>query len=217
MQNQWKAIAAVVVAVIGMLLLGSTLRKGCTHGNRLVMANVDVDVAVAAKLGQEVGQRFEPGKVLVVRFAGYIPSTVDLQNSVVAACAQGLGGRDWTVVELPPEEFGEAAHGNWALHVGGGGWGEEIKTWVAPHADAVAVISLVGIPHLSQADWEKMPPFFAAIPFKTDYAQAVLRKGMVEGLAAMREDTNPVSIREFRGSAKELFDLAYEWLTPAAP
>jgi hypothetical protein len=214
MQNQSKAIGVGVLALIGVVMLAGMLSRTCGRSERYVMANASVEVAVANKLAQEVSARFEPGKVMVIRYTGFIPGTIELQQAVVAACRQALGG-DWTLVELPPPEVGEAQHGGWALRTGGGGWGGELKAWMAPHEDAVAIISLVGIPHLSAADWQKLPPFFGTIPFATEYAEAALRDGMIEGLAVMREDADALAIRKFRGSAEDLFDLAYEWLTPA--
>lgn len=214
-QNQWKGLAAAVVALIAVFLLGSTLRKGCTRTERYIMANANVDIAVVTKMAQEVAAKFDPGKVVLIRYTGYIPGTIQLQEALVAACERELG-RDWTVVELPPADFGDANHGNWALRTGGGAWGNEIKAWMQPHLDAVAIISMVGVPHLPEAEWQKLPPFFGSIPFPDDYTDAAMEAGMIGGLAVMREDANPVTIRNFRGSPEALFDLAYEWLTPAS-
>jgi hypothetical protein len=216
MQNPSKAIGAGVLALVGLVMLAGMLSRACGRSQRYVMANASVDVAVANKLAQEVSDRFEPGKVVVIRHTGFIPETVELQEAVVATCRRALDG-DWTLVELPPEDFGEAEHGGWALRTGSGSWGGEIKAWMTPHQDAVAIISLVGIPHLSAEDWKKLPPFFGGIPFSTEYSEAALRDGMIEGLAVMREDADALAIRKFRGSAEDLFDLAYEWLTPEAP
>jgi hypothetical protein len=212
MSDAAKRAGGGLMVVVALVVLGGTLRRGCGRAERLAMADAEVDQAISFRLGREVSADQEPGKVLLVRFSGFVASTEKLQHVQVKSFVKGLRGSGWDVVELPPPGVDASAHGNWVLRTSRGNWGNDLLDWAGPHPDAVALVSLVGVPRLAAKDWMKLPPCYARVNAAEAYERALLDQGEVAGLAVMREDSDPFAIRAFKGPLEELFDLAYEYL-----
>lgn len=124
----------------------------------------------------------------------------------------GLDSRDWNIVRLAPAYLDPEAVGPWVLRIFAGQWGTEFQKWTTPHIDAVAILSLVGVPNLPDKAWEKVPPFYGTAFAMTPYLKHLVTDNRVAGLAVPRPDVDPLAIRQFRGPLDELFDLSYDFL-----
>lgn len=216
MSDQVKLVVIGLLMLVAAFFLVGTLKKGCVGTGGYAMANANVEAAVSARLAKAVAEQQQPGKVVLIRFLGFIPSTKALQKVQVDAFKRALPS-GYSVVDLPPIGMADDAHGDWVLRSSGGNWGGEMLEWMSAHGDAVAVVSLVGVPQLSPTQWESLPPFYGSVVVANQYHEEMLKRGVLKGLVVEREDADAVAIREFRGSQEALFDLAYELRTPGGP
>lgn len=205
-----KSLAVGVLVVAGLLGLVRTIRHQTGREVRWIKQGAGEEQAAAYRLGRAVAADHAPGKLLVIRVPGLVPETEALERILTKGVERGLDGRGWKIVALPPEDLAPEAVGPWALRTTTGDWGREFREWAAPHPDAVAVLSLVGVPKLTDAEWGRIPPFYGTSFAMSPYLAHLLKTRRIAGLAVPRADVDPVTIRGFRGPLDELFDLAYE-------
>lgn len=203
-------LAAAILAVFALVALVAFVKRGC-GGPRAGEAATSTDFAVASRLARAVSEDQQPGKIVLVRPRGFLPGTDAVQDAQERGFKHGLQGAGWDVVKVPPSDMDEAEHNAWVMRTYGDAWGNDLLSWLGSHQDAVAVVSLAGVPTLPRRAWKDVPPFYAQRPAAQDRDLALLRSGEVKGLAVMLLDADPTEADAFRGSPEELFDLVYEY------